>query len=262
MFCARKDNYLINLKPFARFLYANVPGAAAARFGLKDILASYISKREYYGVLLLSIGNGLIVDVGANRGHSIAAFKRLIPHSTIVAFEPGPTLSRRLIEQFQQNPDVKVFGCALGAASGSVTFYVPTYGRWECDGMSATSRNAATDWLGDPGRMFLFNEAKLKINEYLVEIRTLNSYEFEPALIKLHAQGMELDILKGAHQTIRRHQPALMCAFPWPALVEQLKEWGYDAYSFSDGRFQPGVPAASVTFTWFLANNHKRLIQL
>ena len=77
----------MNTKALVRVLYANVPGLAAARYALGDFLAPYASKPEYVGARL--IRSGLIVDIGANRGQSIAAFKRLSPGSTIVAFEPA-----------------------------------------------------------------------------------------------------------------------------------------------------------------------------
>jgi FkbM family methyltransferase len=247
----------MNTKAIARFFYANVPGVASARFAVKDLLAPHFRKPEYEGVLKLSVGSGLIVDIGANRGQSIAAFKKLEPRSTIAAFEPERKSAERLIARYQDDETVTIHSRALGEQPGTITFFVPSYGRWDCDGMSATDRAEAVEWLRDPGRMYRFNETKLIVNNYPVECRTLDSYNMSPRLIKMHAQGAELAILKGARQTIRQHRPALMCAFPTPEVTGLLAEWGYQPYSYSKGRFTPGMAARSITFTWYLIEDHK-----
>jgi FkbM family methyltransferase len=229
---------------------------AAARFAAKDWTASFIFKPEYRGVSLLPIEGGLIVDVGANRGQSIAAFRRLAPRSPIVAFEPEPKSVARLRARYRHDPPVTIHGCALGECEGTVTFFVPTYGRWNCDGMPATDRATATEWLKNPGRMLYFDEALLKVSEVSVDCRTLDSFGLAPSLIKLHAQGAELSILKGAKETVLRHKPALMCAFPSAEVTKLLTGWGYRSYVFAGGRLNPGVAQPPMTFTWYLAKAH------
>jgi len=247
-----------NAKAIVRFFYAYIPGLALARFAIKDFTAPYFFKPEYRGICSLSIENELIIDVGANRGQSIAAFKRLVPECKIVAFEPERDLVERLTLRFRRDPTITIRGCAIGEHSGSMTFFVPHYGWWDCDGMSATNHKEATEWLRNPRRMLHFNEAKLIVKEYPVECRTLDSYELSPSLIKLHAQGAELEILKGSRQTICQHKPALMCAFPKGAVSELLADWGYQPYSYKNGNFIPGVAKPPTTFTWYLADIHSR----
>ena len=128
--------------------------------------------------------------------------------------------------------------------------------------MPATDRKAATEWLGDPGRMFHFDEAKLTVKEHLIECRTLDSYNLTPVLIKLHAQGAEFEILKGSKQTIRQHKPALMCAFPSIALTELLADWGYQAHAYCNGHFTEGIAKRPATFTWYLTDNHARQVSI
>lgn len=252
----------MNVKAFARFLYANVPGAAAARFGAMDLTAALLSKPEYGGAAWLSIGDDLIVDVGANRGQSIAAFRKLAPQSRIVAFEPEPRSAARLAQRYRTDQAISIHGYALGSRTGSLTFYIPTYGRWGCDGMSATSREAATEWLRDPGRMYRFDEAKLTVQEHPVECRSLDSFALAPRLIKLHAQGAELDILEGATSTLRLHRPALMCAFPTPAVSSFTEALGYRPYIYCNGHFTSGTARPPVTFTWYLTDGHVRNVPL
>jgi FkbM family methyltransferase len=204
----------------------------------------------------------LIVDVGANRGQSIAAFRKFAPDCHIVAFEPEPRSAARLTSQFRRDHTITIHDCALGQQSGVATFFIPTYGRWNCDGMSATDRQEATQWLRDPNRMLLFNEAKLTITEHPIECRTLDSYDFTPRLIKLHAQGAELAILRGSKHTISHWKPALMCAFPSAAVTDLLAGWGYRPHVYKSRRFSPGIAKHPVTFTWYLTEEHGRQLSL
>jgi FkbM family methyltransferase len=247
---------MMNAKALVRFLYASIPGLAAVRFAVKDLAAPYLAKPEFGGVPHLSIDGGVIVDVGANRGQSIEAFRRLAPASRIVAFEPEPRCAARLERRYHKDPMIFANSCALGARPGKLTFFVPKYGRWDCDGMSATDYRAATEWLRDPGRMLLFNEARLSVEEHSVECRTLDSYKLAPSLIKLHAQGAEFDILKGSQATIEKHRPALMPAFPSAAVDTLLGSWQYRPYNYQNGFFVPGAAQRPRTFTWYLTDEH------
>jgi FkbM family methyltransferase len=246
------------VKAIARYLYANVPGVAKVRFATKDRTAAIFSKPEYKGTRYLSLGRGLIVDVGANRGQSIAAFRAMAPEARVVAFEPEPKSAARLAARFHSDPNVIIENCALGEAPGEITFYVPKYGRWDCDGMAATEREAATSWLSDPGRMYRFDERKLSVSEHLVRRRSLDSFALSPQLIKIHTQGSELRVVEGAVQTIQGHWPALMCAFPTAALTQFLAELGYRPFAYKGSSFLPGVTRPPVTFTWYLTEQNAR----
>ena len=246
----------MSLKALARFLYATVPGAAPLRFAIKDFSATYFFKPEYRGVTTLPLQNNVIVDVGANRGQSIAAFKSLLPNSKIIAFEPEPITAKRLTARYRKDPTVTIHKCALSAQQGTMTLFVPRYGRWDCDGMASTDRMSATSWLTDPGRMYHFDKRKLTVQDYSIECKMLDTYDTTPSLIKLCAQGAELEIVKGSQNTIQKYQPALMCAFPTRAFTEFVAGFGYKPYTYSNGEFTPGTTAPPVTFTWYLTNSH------
>ncbi|MCA1413388.1 FkbM family methyltransferase [Bradyrhizobium sp. NBAIM20] len=258
----RQGPVVMNLKPFARFAYANIPGVAAARFAFKDATASYLAKPEYGGAIWTARTDGLIIDIGANRGQSIYAFKRFRPKSSIVAFEPEPVSAERLKLRFAGDRSVSIASCALGAKPGTITLFVPSYGWWGCDGMAATSREAATEWLSDSGRMYRFDQSKLTVGEHTIECRTLDSFSLSPSLIKVHAQGAELEILRGSEHTLRQNKPALMCAFASDDLSAFVADIGYRPYVFQTGRFVRGLAPRSVTFTWYLTDAHSRRVQI
>jgi FkbM family methyltransferase len=248
----------MNAKPFVRFLYANVPGAAALRFFVKDRMAANFAKPEYRAVGQLRTDRPVIVDIGANRGQSIAAFKAFSRQPTVIAFEPEPTSAARIIDRYGSDNSVTVHACALGSRPGKITFYVPRYGYWNCDGMAAVDRETAINWLRDPGRMLGFDERKLTVREYSVECRTLDSFGLSPTLVKLHAQGAELTILEGSVRTLTEHQPAVMCAFATPDVSSFLEKLGYHPYVYGPVGFTGGVAARPVTFTWYLTGQHLR----
>ncbi len=246
----------MNAKSLARFLYAKVPGLAVIRFAVKDYIALHLAKPEFGGLGALPIEGGLIVDVGANRGQSIAAIRRLIPTSTIIAFEPEPRSVARIKERYAGDPAITIEDCALGSIQRNISLFVPKYGWWDCDGMSATDYSEATEWLRDQGRMMFFNANKLSVQEHRIECRALDSFSLSPAVIKLHAQGAELDVLKGAEVTIRLHRPALMSAFPSSEVHALLAHWNYRAYDYRAGVFVPGHAQQPRTFTWYLTEDH------
>jgi FkbM family methyltransferase len=247
----------MNLKALARYCYANVPGVATVRFAAKDLTSSYLFKQEFLGVRKHGIETGLIVDIGANRGQSTAAFRKVAPGCRVVAFEPEPRSAGILSARFRRDDHVAVHECALGSRSGFITFYLPRYGRWDCDGMAATDFGDATEWLKNPGRMYRFDPARLTVREHVVACETLDSRLLDPVLIKLHAQGAELQILEGARETLTRLTPALMCAFPSPTVTEFLAGYGYRPFIFDRGRFEPGIAPPHVTFTWYLVESRR-----
>jgi FkbM family methyltransferase len=250
----------MNFKALARFCYATLPGVAGARFGLMDLAGRYLIKPEFHGLRSISpVGGGLIIDIGANRGQSISALKRFAPKSHIVAFEPDPRSSQRLSDRYRNDKMVTICGCALGDEIKTIKFYLPIYGRWECDGMGATDRQVATGWLSDPNRMFCYDPRKLKVEECTVECRTLDSFNLAPAVIKLHAHMAGVSVLKGARQTIEQHKPALMCAFPSTELIDICKNLGFRPYAFRKGNLvRDEISPPETTFTWFLTDRHLR----
>jgi FkbM family methyltransferase len=251
----------MNIKALARYCYATLPGVATLRFGIMDLAGKYLIKPEFKGLRSISsLDARLIIDIGANRGQSISALKRFAPMSHVVAFEPDPRSFRILSDRHRHDNSLTIYNCALGDASGMLTFYLPTYGRWACDGMAATSREAATDWLADPTRMFCYDQRKLKVEECSVECKTLDSFGLAPGLIKLHAQMAELSILRGAQRTIAQHKPAIMCAFPSAEVIEFCRDMGFRRYAYREGALvKDAISRPRTTFTWFLPENHCRL---
>lgn len=181
---------------------------------------------------------GLVLDVGANWGQSIHAFKRTARPDRIVSFEPNPILGARLQRVMRGDPRVQIEQCALGEMPGRFELYVPRYRNYVYDGLASLSEEAARAWL-NPERMAAFDPAKLSIDRFEVEVRTLDSYGFSPDVVKIDVQGFELEVVKGGRETFRRSRPITIVETPPPELVALLAELDMHPYRWTGGELVP-----------------------
>ncbi|GAB3949221.1 hypothetical protein GCM10028805_25260 [Spirosoma harenae] len=64
-----------------------------------------------------------IIDVGANKGHSVDFFLSLNPACEIIAFEPIPYLYTKLVNKYSHLTNVKIYKLGVSNFSGSKLFY-------------------------------------------------------------------------------------------------------------------------------------------
>lgn len=127
---------------------------------------------------------GLFVDVGANVGaYSVLAAKGGMD---VVAFEPQPWC-RKMLEKNTRGLPVSVYPFALGSAAGEAHIQ-----EW---------------YTGD----------------FTGEVRTLDSFDLAPALVKVDVEGMELQVLLGAASTLERKHPDLTVEIHGPDQAEIRK---------------------------------------
>jgi hypothetical protein len=72
--------------------------------------------------------------------------------------------------------------------------------------------------------------------------------------MKLHVQRSEIEVLQGAGETLMKHCPVLLCAYPWDALIEFLARRGYEPHAYHRGWFIAGKLGRECT--WFLLEEH------
>lgn len=208
-------------------------GVASRRLGRPELLAAVSAtarrdQAEAIGIraALASVlrGDGIYVDVGANRGQLLAEAVRVAPRARHVAFEPIPALAAELTRAF---PQVDCRERALGAAAGSSRFCHFT----TLDGWSGMRRNPEV------------SDAQGRPRFITVQVSTLDSEvgELEPRVIKIDVEGAELAVLEGGHSLLARVRPLVIfehvssaselygvpSAAPW----QLLTELGYDIYS-------------------------------
>ena len=172
--------------------------------------------------------NGAVCDVGANIGTVSIPLAKALPGLSVFAFEPQLPIFRLLMQNVALNGVMSVEGYpwALGEADGMIEFATPAL---------TTQTN-----FGAIGR------GSQSGDKVPVVIRRLDSLAL-PALsiIKIDVEGYDLEVVRGAQETIRRDKPILFCeahASPKTVkLIGLLDQWGYDTYWF----FAPFVSASA-----------------
>jgi FkbM family methyltransferase len=131
-----------------------------------------------------------IVDVGAYEGGWSKSAKTIWPNSTIIMFEPN-TAKTSMLSKLASTLNGKLFTDLLGARSGEmVSFNLMETGSSIMNERSSISRKTETRILS-----------------------TLDSFSANfqsPGLLKIDAQGYELEILKGAANSIKLFDAVLL----------------------------------------------------
>lgn len=138
-----------------------------------------------------------IIDVGSNVGHTIIAYKKLFPDAVIHAFEPSPAIFEELERRITHLPGVIRNQVALGSKSEARTFL-------------ENSETHMSSFL-NPDRECWGKVVK----ETQVQVRTLDDYCADAGvhqldLLKVDAQGFDLEVLKGATRMIGSGQIPLL----------------------------------------------------
>lgn len=158
-----------------------------------------------------------VVEVGANIGaHTVCLAKAVGPLGKVLAFEPQRLVYQMLCGNVALNvlTNVHTHHAAVGRAPGTIT--VPTLD-------PNASQNFGSVSLG------AWSEGEQ------VPVVTLDSLNLAACdLIKIDVERMELEVLLGAEQTIRRLQPVLYMENEWEEksepLIRQLMTWNYRLY--------------------------------
>lgn len=131
------------------------------------------------------------IDVGANVGEVLSDIVRLAPRGRHIAYEPLPDLAERLRERF---PGVEVRNAALSDHEGEATFH-------RVKRAAAHSSLSPLDHSGD------------ELEPFTVALETLDSSlpdGLAPAFVKIDVEGAEEQVLLGALETLRAHQPIVV----------------------------------------------------
>jgi FkbM family methyltransferase len=140
---------------------------------------------------------GLVVDVGANMGaHTVPVAIELARQGrTMLAFEPQPVIFQQLCANLALNGLMNVLALpyACGSEPGVVTFAAPDYRReGNFGGVSMSAHGGISAVLTAPCH---------PLDEMVRQSPV--------ALIKIDVEGFELEVLKGARNTIERCHPAM-----------------------------------------------------
>lgn len=181
----------------------------------------------------------VVLDIGANIGtHTVFVSHLAGSTGHVLAFEPISLSMHQLRERLGERGrfrNVKSFQLALGAPAlgqDSTIMQVPG----EEFTHAALARHGSNAWTdGQPVTTFAVSMSSV---DQQTIVRALERVDF----IKVDVEGAELDVLRGARDTIRRFQPLIYCEI----YEEWTKTFGYapaDLFSFL---FKSGYTGARI----------------
>lgn len=152
----------------------------------------------------------LVVDVGVSRGSDF--LYELFPKTKTLLIDPYPGFEDICRSQYGDKYDFDYFECAVGADAGKSTLKIQ-------------SDDIGKSTLGMPTTM----QGQKTVKEVEVEVTTLdNLCKVYPGKVglKIDTEGHELEVLKGAAETLRRTE------FVIAEVSIKKRYWG--GYRFSD----------------------------
>ena len=136
-----------------------------------------------------------IIDVGANSGQFTKVATHLYPQAQIHTFEPLPDLYSIIEKKFSSNPNINIYKIALGNEDGTILFNKNKFGH-------------TSSILEINEENIHFTRKDNVLEQIRVQIKKLDSITLftdktHLSLLKLDVQGYELEVLKGADQTLK-----------------------------------------------------------
>ena len=172
-----------------------------------------------------------LVDVGSHRAEIVKKYsRRALNFSEYVLIEPDPDSFQNLSQEIKGIPYAeerfRKLHMLLGEGNGQQNFVT---------GLGFCSQS----W---------------QFGNTLKEMKTLDSLELKPSLLKIHTEGTEFSIIKGGLKTIRYHKPCLVYSvyhkregfyrdIAEPMMLIPDYNWYFRLHAFQGtGAFVYGVP--------------------
>lgn len=238
---------LLNLKHLYHGVFASLPLPALLPYGglllawddyNGDSIFTGNNTEEAYAFVEAYLRTGMTaLDIGAHHGfYTILASKRVGSDGRVVAFEPSPRERRELQMNLRLNhcSNVTVEPYALASYDGSGTLYVVASYDTGCNSLRPPNLHEAT--------------TELPVQVTSLDVYLARNQVERVNLVKIDAEGAELEILKGAASLLlSRPRPVILCE----VMDVRTKSWGYDSRKILEfvasrdyGWFQVGADCA------------------
>jgi FkbM family methyltransferase len=189
-------------------------------------------------IQLIPSEQGLALDIGAYRGRSAIKIAALKPNFEIISFEPNRRCRFALqLVRIMLGKRFRFKSAGLSDERAEATYYEPF--------LNFLPVSAEGSFLRDN----LDEEMEERLGkDYEVKQRTfqllcLDDLQLSPDFIKIDVQGWELNVLRGAHETLVRSRPVVVIErnrHNEQETARYLEELGYDRLSGGE-LFQHGL---------------------
>lgn len=222
------------LSKFAQLVRPFIPEGVFANLG--QWYSRYLHEPDFEIFDWLIDTPGLVLDVGANRGHSALDVLRHTRHMHVFSAEPNSEHRLSLLLIRLLHPVRFRFSLvAAGDALSRKTLLIPGNRN---DSLSAYASLNPVEFEKDHIRDFL---AKSGIDSHDISsfrqvstrVVPLDCLSLSPDFIKLDVEGFELQALQGLKVTLQYLQPALLIEMTHPEhWMLFVKSFGYDFYYY------------------------------
>lgn len=156
-----------------------------------------------------------VIDIGAHVGISVLHWSQHFQHC--MAYEPMPDHFDCLTENTKHLPQVHRFNYAISDQQKILL------------GAYRTAKNSGSFQLLD--NSYQQPSKKLPRQLYEIESHRLDEFDFDSVgLIKVDVEGWELEVLKGAVETIKKHQPVMLIEFTGGNSKKSLHSYDINEY--------------------------------
>lgn len=157
-------------------------------------IGSFVSDEEREFLCKYPIGEGAIIDVGANLGIVSLTLAKRFPRRTIHSFEPAPSTFRAFNTNIELNDcgHIRALQCAVADCEGEIPFNADPIGR-------------GTNSIAVSNGEYQLTVPCTTLDAYVDQ----NSID-EIAFLKVDVEGFEAAVFQGAHRILQDRRAAII----------------------------------------------------
>ena len=212
-----------------------------------DMISGYVNQLGHWSAievdlfrLLLPHETGVCIEVGANIGMHTVPLAQLCSRGEVICYEPQRPIYHVMCANVALNNCLNVCTrrAAVGAGTGRIEIQSSDYDTpWNYGSFSISKGFDQEGTYGGAVKSEMVDLVSLDQDPALGHLTEVN-------LLKIDAEGHEVDVIRGAEQLIRRHRPDIFVEPGSPENTDMLRDLmaghGYSGFWFVGRRFGPG----------------------